>query len=54
MELLDAADILAEADINAGIDGAELFPSLDHSGVTGRLDTTVLLSLLAPGLFEPF
>ena len=53
MELLGAADILAKADIIAGLDVVELCPPLDHSGVTGRLAASVLLSLLAPRLFEP-
>ena len=53
MELLGAADILAKADVIAGLDVVELCPPLDHSGVTGRLAAAVLLSLLAPRLFEP-
>ena len=51
-ELLETVECLARAEIIRGLDVVELCPSLDPSGVTGRLAAAVVMTFLEPRLFE--
>jgi agmatinase len=51
-ELLEAAEVLGEANMVCGADVVELCPPLDPSGVTSRLAVASLMSFLAPRVFK--
>ena len=52
LELLQAVETFATAEIIRAIDLVELCPPLDPSGVTGRLAAATLQTFLEPRLFE--